>query len=179
MTTVEHLRSYVHLNGFVPSVSLAALCYAILLLARASVWGFAVIALPGTIAHELSHFLVGLMLRAKPTGFSLWPTRSANGWTLGSVSFRRLGLLNGAFVALAPVLLFPLGWFSLVHVAMPAWAAGYWATWLLAGYLTATVFFAGVPSFQDIKLGGPSLVVYLALFALCWWTIPILRSWFQ
>ena len=34
---------------------------------------------------------------------------------------------------------------------------------MLAGYLTATVLFAALPSWQDLKLGGRSLLCYILL----------------
>lgn len=176
-SSIEHLRTYLTLNGFVPSIILTILCYAVLLRARTVPWGLAALALPGTLAHELAHFIVGLMLRAKPSGFSLWPKRSAKGWRLGAVTFRRVGVLNGAFIALAPLLLFPLGWLCLMHLSVPAWAAAHWLRWLLAGYLTATLLYACVPSVTDIKLGGMSLLVYLIVLVLLWLALPGLRAW--
>jgi hypothetical protein len=115
------------------------------------------------------HLVVGFLLRAKPQGFSLWPRRTADGWMLGSVSFRGIGLLNGAFVALAPLLLLPIAWLCLIYVLVPLWVEGRWGWWLLAGYLAATALFAALPSFQDLRIGGPSLLLYAATGALLWW----------
>jgi len=176
-TIIEHLRTYIHVRGFIPSAALAAVGYALLLCAHRSVWTFTIVALPGTLAHEVSHFLVGLLFGAKPRGFSLRPQRSSKGWILGTVSFGRISVFNGAFVALAPILLFPPAWLCLMHLAVPAWVAGRWVMWLVAGYLTASAAFAGVPSWQDIKAGAPSLVVYLVVIVACWWMWPTVRSW--
>jgi hypothetical protein len=166
---VEYLQSHLHQAGFVPSVALVAIFYALLRGMRDTMWRVAVLSLPGTIAHELTHFIVGFVLNAKPHGFSIWPRPRGNSWTLGSVSFRNIGLFNGAFVALAPLLLLPIAWLCLTHVLAPLWNEGQWGWWLLAGYLAATALFAALPSFQDIKIGGPSLLLYGALSALLWW----------
>jgi hypothetical protein len=166
---VEYLRSYVHQAGFLPSVALLVAFYVLLRGARDTMWRVALLSLPGTIAHELTHFVVGLLLHAKPHGFSIWPRPRGNGWTLGSVSFRNIGLLNGAFVALAPLLLLPIAWLGLIQVLVPLWIEAQWGWWLLAGYLAATALFAALPSFQDIKLGGRSLLLYAALSALLVW----------
>ena len=166
---MEYLRAYVHQAGFAPSVALVVVFYALLWGARQTLWRVALLALPGTIAHELMHLVVGFVLHAKPHGFSVWPRRNANGWTLGSVSFANLGLVNGAFVALAPLLLLPIAWWSLVHVLVPLWAGGQWGWWLLGGYLGATALFAALPSLQDIKIGGPSLLLYAVLGGLLLW----------
>ena len=166
---MEYLRSSVSLAGFMPSVALVLIFYALLRALRHSMWRIALLSLPGTIAHELTHLVVGFLFHAKPHGFSIWPRRGGNGWMLGSVSFRNIGLLNGAFVAFAPLLLLPLAWLCLIHVLVPLWIDGQWGWWLLAGYLTATALFAALPSFQDIKLGGLSLLLYATLSALVWW----------
>ena len=151
-----------------PSVALVCALYALLRGVRRSMWRIALLALPGTFAHELSHLVVGLLLRAEPHGLSVWPRPYGHTWVLGAVSFRHIGLLNGAWVALAPLLLLPVAWLSLIHVLLPLWVVGQWGWWLLAGYLTATALFAALPSIQDIRLGGRSLLLYLALGALLW-----------
>ena len=166
---MEYLRSYLSHAGFAPSVALVLIFVALLRAVRNSMWRIALLSLPGTIAHELAHFVVGLLLLAKPRGFSIWPRAQGHTWRLGSVSFGNIGLLNGAFVALAPLLLLPIAWLCVVHVLLPLWNDGQWGWWLLAGYLTATALFAALPSFQDIKLGGRSLLLYAALGGFLWW----------
>ena len=157
---MDDLRSYLHAAGFIPSALLVVVCYALLRGARASMWRIALLSFPGTAAHEMAHWLVGLLLGAKPHGFSVWPQAQARGWRLGSVSFGRIGLLNGAWVALAPLLLLPLSWLCLVRVLLPLWVQQQWGWWLLGGYLTATALFAALPSWQDLKLGSRSLLLY-------------------
>ena len=159
-----------------PSILLAIFGYAVLLRVRATPWMLAALAFPGTFAHELSHYLIGFLLRAKPSGFSLWPKRSGKAWRLGAVSFRRVGVLNGAFIALAPLLLLPLGWWCLMRLSVPAWVSGHWLTWLGAGYVTATLFFACTPSLTDIKLGGRSLIFYLVMLGMAWMVVPLVES---
>ena len=163
---MDELRFYLHDAGFIPSVALLIVCYALLRGARASMWRVALLSFPGTAAHELAHFIVGLLLRGKPHGLSLWPRADTRGWRLGSVSFGHVGLFNGAWIALAPLLLLPLAWLGLFHVLLPLWAEGRWGWWLFAGYLTATALFAALPSFQDLKLGCRSLLFYALLGAL-------------
>ena len=166
---VEYLRSHLSLAGFIPSVALVLIFYAVLRGVRDSMWRIALLSLPGTIAHELAHFVVGALLLAKPRGFSVWPRAHGHSWRLGSVSFANIGLLNGAFVALAPLLLLPIAWLCVVHVLLPLWNDRQWGWWLLAGYLTATALFAALPSFQDMKLGGRSILLYAAVGSLLWW----------
>ena len=161
--------SYLHQAGFLPSVALVAAVSVLLRSVRDSMWRVALLSLPGTVAHELTHLIVGFLLRAKPHGFSVWPRPRGRTWRLGSVSFGNVGLLNGAWVALAPLLLLPVAWLCLAEILLPLWMSRQWGWWLLAGYLAATVLFAALPSLQDIKLGGRSLFLYAALGGLLWW----------
>src|ERR1700675_4119938 len=160
---MEYLRSYLFHAGFMPSVALVLIFVALLRAVRNSMWRVALLSLPGTIAHELAHFVVGALLLAKPRGLSIWPRALGHTWRLGSVSFGNIGLLNGAFVALAPLLLLPIAWLCVVHVLLPLWSDSLWGWWFLAGYLTATSLFAALRSFQDIKLGARSLLLYAVL----------------
>jgi hypothetical protein len=166
---MEYLRLYLRNTGFVPSVLLLSVFYALLRAMRDSMWRIALLSLPGTIAHELAHYIVGALLLAKPHGLSVWPKVAGRSWRLGAVSFGNIGLLNGVFVAFAPLLLLPIAWLSLVHVLLPLWKDDRWGWWLLAGYLTATALYAALPSFQDIRLGARSLLLYVAIGALVWW----------
>jgi hypothetical protein len=163
---MEYVRASVEQVGFLPSAVLVVVFYALLRAARRSMWRIALLALPGTIAHELMHVVVGLVLRAKPQAFSIWPRRGSHGWTLGSVAFGNIGLLNGAFVTLAPLLLLPVAWLCLVDVIVPLWVADRWGWWLGGGYLAATALFAALPSFQDLRVGAPSILLYVAAGAL-------------
>lgn len=155
-----------HARGMLPSLLLILFFYLLLQAARSSAWRLALLALPGTLAHELAHFVVGLFLLAQPTRFSVWPKRTGNRLTLGAVTFRNINLLNGMFVALAPLLLLPLAWFCLRYFAIPYWNQNIFGGWLLCSYLIAATLLAALPSLPDIKLGAPSLMLYLGLVAL-------------
>jgi hypothetical protein len=161
--------------GFLPSMALTVVWVLILQSARASMWRLALLALPGTFAHELAHLVVGFLLLARPAGFSLWPKRSGHGFTLGSVAFRGINLFNGAFVALAPLLFLPLAWFCLIRLAAPFWVNHQWGWWFGGGYLISSILFAAMPSLQDIKQGGPSLLLYGTIAGL-WFAW---RTWFN
>lgn len=69
-------------------------------------WLFSAINLLATLMHELSHYLVALVLNAKPVRFSIFPQRSADVWVMGYVQCTNLSWYNAAPVALAPLTLF-------------------------------------------------------------------------
>ncbi|MBF0448503.1 MAG: hypothetical protein HQL67_09905 [Magnetococcales bacterium] len=66
----------------------------------------------GTFFHELAHYLVGWLLLARPSGFSVWPkAKLGGGLVLGSVSFANLRFYNALPTALAPLLLVILAYY--------------------------------------------------------------------
>ena len=116
---------------------------AALLLIRASsrlgMWPYALLALPGTLAHELAHFLAALVLAAKPSFPSLIPQRTERGWRLGSVTFRA-GILRSVPIALAPLALLPfaLYWAAIFLPSATGTLYGVHA-WLSAALVSASL----------------------------------------
>lgn len=89
------------------AIALLAVMLALLALRR---WPllFALSIWPGTLAHELLHFVAGAMFGAKPVSLSVIPRRKPEGgWVLGSVAFTNLRWWNSAPVGLAPLALLP------------------------------------------------------------------------
>ena len=125
---------------------------------RLGLWAYAAFALPGTLAHELAHYLVALMLAARPRLPRLWPERSEHGWRLGSVAFRAPWWRAGP-IALAPLLLVPA---SLAWLVM--FVAGADGAWLaLHAWIAGTLLSAGLPSRADLRIAAPTLAVLAAM----------------
>lgn len=63
--------------------------------------------LPGTVLHELAHFITGMVMNAHPVGLTLWPRKSKDGkgYVLGAVRFQHLTWYNAFPTAMAPLLL--------------------------------------------------------------------------
>jgi len=69
---------------------------------------FSLISLPGTLAHELLHFLLGTLTLARPVKVSLLPKFHRDGSaTLGSVTFTHIRWYNALWVGMAPMLALP------------------------------------------------------------------------
>ncbi len=149
-------------------MALVAAFYALLRGLRDSPWRLAVLALPGTFAHEAAHYVVGAALGARPQGFTVWPRRHGAMVRLGAVSFARIGLLNGAWVALAPLALMPLAALGLAFAMLPLWDARQWLGWTAAGCVTGAILFAALPSWQDLRLGARSIAFYAVLGGAAW-----------
>jgi hypothetical protein len=146
----------------------AAVALALLLIRlsrHAGMWIYALVALPGTALHELSHYLVALCLGGSPSFPSLLPQRTELGWRLGHVQFRA-GHLRAMFVGLAPLLLAPLAWWwattFLTHAAWPIYALHAW--------IVAALVQAFWPSKTDWRLALPALMVLVPLaLAFAWY----------
>jgi hypothetical protein len=106
---------------------------------RHSMYLLALLSFCATVLHEACHWLVGLLLHARPVAVALWPRRQGSAGS-GSGQLPQPHLANAAPVALAPLALFPLGWL-LAHAGccppmLPAiTAAGVWpAMWWPAAW---------------------------------------------
>ena len=105
---------------------------------HAGMWIYALVALPGTLAHESAHFIVAFMLGARPEFPSLVPVRTERGWRLGSVAFR-VGHARALPIALAPLLLAPLAlWWAGALLHPSPWPLRALHIWIVAALVTAS-----------------------------------------
>ena len=149
------------------SVALVAVWLAGLFAAKGSGW-IVLLRLIGTSAHELAHFLAGLLTAAQPRSFSIIPRRTKAGWVLGAVEFSNLNVLNAAPVALAPLMLAGGSWACFTFWTVPAFHAGEYASWLLSGYVAAVGLCSSVPSSTDLRVGAASIVLYAGTLGAAW-----------
>ena len=105
---------------------------------------------PGTLLHELMHWLVALITHGKPSLPSIWPKRSRDGWMLGHVDFANPRWYNTALIALAPLMLLPLViWLYLHQIAkIPLFSGWHW----LLMYVAITAAMSTLPSRVDLRL---------------------------
>lgn len=118
-----------------------------------SLWLSALVNIPGTILHELMHFLVGLVLNARPCNFTVFPRRDMMGnYVMGSVGFRNVTFYNAVPAALAPLLLLPLGFYINRYVLpmMPATLLNY----ILYVLAQTIIIENAIPSRTDFKVAG-------------------------
>ena len=125
--------------------------------------------LAGVTLHELSHLLAGILLGARPGGFSLIPHRDGRFWRLGRVGFGKITAVNAVPVALAPLGL----------VVLAYWVARHWFDWygrspiaILALYAVLYVMlYNALPSRQDLRVACNlrSLILYSLLALGAWY----------
>ncbi len=138
---------------------------------------FTLLQLPGTLCHELAHFLAGLLTFARPVSLSIIPRREGSGYRLGEVKFANASWYNAALTALAPLLLALIPWWIAVLRTRGAWHF----TPLDAGlaFLVAPQFLACWPSAADWKLAMRSWPLLIIAGAGCyaWRHYPWLHAW--
>jgi hypothetical protein len=103
----------------------------------------------------------------RPSGISVWPRRTPRGYVLGSARFANVRWFNAGVIGLAPLLLLlPLA------VGVLAWRLHAWQALRPAevawAYLIATLLYACLPSWQDIKVALVSRWLFVALAAAYW-----------
>ncbi|CAE6841650.1 hypothetical protein [Paraburkholderia aspalathi] len=122
---------------------------------------FALVSLPGNLAHELLHFCLGFVTFARPVSLSVWPRRAQDGsYVFGSVLFENVRWWNAAPASLAPM----LGYGIAVAVAAVRLRNGYifWPWDLAVWGALAQLIFAAWPSTVDWRLSLKSWPLFLA-----------------
>lgn len=126
----------------------------------------------GTIFHELAHFIVGKILLAKPTNFSLIPHKIEESgkkyYVLGHVGFSKLNWFNSLPVAMAPLLLLLIAFYI---------ENNYWnyfeysfQNYIIFAYLLIVFILNAIPSRQDYK------VAFDSIFGMLFWVTVITVS---
>ena len=70
-----------------------------------AMWLYFILFLPGIFVHELSHYVMALVLGVKTGRFSLWPQSKGRGQVvLGSVEVRGVGPVRHSLIGAAPML---------------------------------------------------------------------------
>lgn len=137
------------------------------------VWS--IIFLPGTLIHEISHFLVAALTGARTGKIEIFPEyledsdEESTHVALGSVQTQKLNPIRGFLMGIAP---FIFGMALLVWLAFllqTAYSEG--NTWLviLEGYLFFTIANSFFPSWTDIKQTLPFVIISLVVALLAWY----------
>lgn len=131
-----------------------------------SLWVSAFVNIPGTILHELMHFLVGLITNAKPCNFTVFPRRDVNGnYVMGSVGFRNVTYYNAIPASLAPLMLLPIG-FYINRYALPYIPMNL-TNYILYVLLQTIIIENSIPSKADFRIASmfvSGVFMYTALF---------------
>jgi len=125
-----------------------------------------IINIPGTVLHEMSHYLIGSILNAQPTSFSVFPKKDEYGnYVMGSVGFRNITFYNALPSAMAPLCLLPIG-FWINRYLLPNLVPSL-GNYLLYIFLQTVIIENSLPSKQDFKVAFISVkgILFFALIA--------------
>jgi hypothetical protein len=124
----------------------------------------ALINMHGTILHEAMHFIVGLLLNAKPCNFTLFPRRNENGYVMGSVGFTNITFYNAIPSSMAPLMLLPIG-FYVNRYFLPNMTPTF-TNYVLYVLLQTIIIENALPSSADFKVARMyflGIVMYAAI----------------
>lgn len=122
----------------------------------------ALLFMPGTIIHELSHFFVAIVLFLRVREISIFPDWQGNQIKLGSVLYEKKDPLRGILVGIAPLFigLFCLYWLSFFLVQQNEVTFGVRLLFLYLIFVISTTMFS---SKQDLVDGVYVLPILLIL----------------
>lgn len=127
----------------------------------------ALVNIPGTLLHEMMHFLVGLFMNARPCNFTLLPRRSSDGnYVMGSVGFTNITFYNAVPASMAPLLLLPIG-FYINRYVLPQIPPTF-TNYILYVFLQTVIIENAMPSGADFRVAKMyflGVVLYGVLFA--------------
>lgn len=135
--------------------------------AYSSMLAAALVNLPGTILHELAHFIVGLLMNAQPVRFSIFPKKVGTYYVTGNVDFRNMKFYNAFPVSMAPLLMLPFGYYCNCYFF--DWFSLSLGNYLLYIFLMSVIIENSVPSPQDFRQGFryiSGVAVYITIIVL-------------
>lgn len=136
--------------------------------ARYGVWLYSIFVLPGTIIHELSHWLMAEILRVRTGEIVIFPDLSDGSETkrLGSVATEKTDPLRGFLIGVAP---FFVGIFALVilgKVLQDNWGISLWWQTGLLIYGIMVVGNSMMISKEDRRTWPAIIILILIIFLL-------------
>ncbi len=133
-------------------------------------WLLSIIFLPGTIVHEMSHFLTAMALGLKVRDIKIFPHFEENKIRLGQVTYEKKDMFRGILVGVAPF--FGGVAFFLLLYYFNLFPADNWVYNLLFGYLVYTVSTTMFSSSQDLK-DAIFIIPFILIMAAAWYILGI------
>lgn len=127
---------------------------------------------PGTTIHEMSHYIIALILNMSPEDVSLFPHIEGNRIRLGHVTYRRESgdFFRPILVGIAPL----FGAMAVLWLLMRLnvlYGYGIWGT-LAAGYFILSVTANMFSSEQDLRYMW-YMVPVIVLFGMAYYVVPV------
>ena len=110
---------------------------------------YALLTLPATIMHELTHLVLSILTFGKPTKINLLPKKTENGIIYGYVENSNITYYNAIFIGLAPLILLVFGFIFIFKYLIPETNI-YLIVWYF--YISLMFIEGGIPSRTDLKI---------------------------
>jgi hypothetical protein len=114
---------------------------------------FWILAWPGTVVHEILHYIVALITFGKPHNLVILPSNESGGTVLGSVQCGNLNWFNKIPVALAPLLAIPIA-IVMMSLMKFSWTTG----GIFNAFIISSIVSSCVPSSVDMEIATSSMV---------------------
>lgn len=130
---------------------------------KASIWLFSLLFFPGTLVHEIAHWLMAKILFVRTSSMEFVPQMQGDVIKMGSVSIAKTDPVRRLLIGVAPVLV------GLSIVIAGIWVLqGYtsqlvWWEWILAGYLVFVVASTMFSSRKDLE---GNISVFITIIAM-------------
>jgi hypothetical protein len=130
---------------------------------KRTVWLFAILFLPGTLIHEMAHFLTALFLFVPLGDIDLTPEFEGNYVKLGNVSIGRVDPIRKTLVGIAPLVFGTILILIIINFALTRNILNSWYVSFLLGYAVFEIGNTMFLSKRDVR-GLVELFIILALF---------------
>lgn len=127
---------------------------------------FAVLFFPGTLIHELAHWLMATALLVHTGDIELLPERRGDSIKLGSVSIAQTDPIRRLLIGIAPIivgLLILLGSLWYVTYAYQSFSQLPWWGWVILGYLVLVIASTLFSSRKDLEGAFSMLIAIIIL----------------
>lgn len=140
------------------------------LISNIPVWLYAILFLPGTVIHELSHFLAAKILSVPVGKFSLSFKKYNDEVVLGSVSIAKVDIFRRFLVGIAPLIFGITLLMITIYMTVKNNIYSNWLAALVVGYVIFIIANSMFSSRQDLKgawkLGIIVIFIAVASYAL-------------
>ena len=157
---IHQFNEILYRNSMFFAIVLAAIFGKLFEGSRNSIYKMWVTFFVGTFAHELSHFLVGVVTLGFPYKFSIIPHRGAveNSYVMGHVKCYNMKWYNRFWISMAPLLLLPLAF--LVFKSYFNFFESNIHNFFIWIFILVSLIFSSIPSgadFNNLKSGNLTL----------------------
>ncbi len=131
-----------------------------------SLWACSMVNIPGTILHETMHYIVGLVMNAKPCNFTVFPKKEGDYYVMGSVSFKNITFYNAIPASMAPLFLLVIGYY-INKIYLPQMLNPTLFKYIAYVFLQTIIIENAIPSSADFRVAKKyfsGILLYGCLF---------------